>query len=268
MSNRLTPLLTIMVNAAQKAGRALRRDFGEIENLQVLKKGPADFVTKADTKAEKILVEELQKSRPAYGFVLEEGGILEGSDISNKWIIDPLDGTTNFLHGIPHFAVSVALERDKRIEAGVIYNPITDDLYYAERGKGAFLRDSRLRVSGRSHIQESLFSTGIPFLGRPGHEMFVKELQAVMGASAGIRRFGAASLDLAFVAAGRYDGFWERGLSSWDMAAGILLVREAGGIVSDFAGRDRMLENGEIVATNASLDRDFRQLLKNAAKNA
>jgi myo-inositol-1(or 4)-monophosphatase len=267
MSNRLTPLLTIMVNAAQKAGRALTRDFGEIENLQVLKKGPADFVTKADTKAEKILVEELQKSRPAYGFVLEEGGVLEGSDISNKWIIDPLDGTTNFLHGIAHFAVSVALERDKRIEAGVIYNPITDDLYYAERGKGAFLRDSRLRVSGRSQIQESLFATGIPFLGRDGHETFISELQAVMGASAGVRRFGAASLDLAFVAAGRYDGFWERGLSSWDMAAGVLLVREAGGIVSDFAGRDRMLESGEIVATNASLDRDFRQLLKNAAKN-
>lgn len=268
MSNRLTPLLTIMVNAAQKAGRALTRDFGEIENLQVLKKGPADFVTKADTKAEKIIVEELQKSRPAYGFVVEEGGVMEGSDISNKWIIDPLDGTTNFLHGIPHFAVSVALERDKRIEAAVVYNPITDDLYYAERGKGAFLRDSRLRVSGRSQIQESIFATGIPFLGRDGHDTFIAELRAVMGASAGIRRFGAASLDLAFVAAGRYDGFWERGLSSWDMAAGLLLIREAGGIVTDFAGRDRMLESGDIVATNASLDRDFRQLLKNAAKNA
>jgi len=268
MTNRLSPLLTIMVNAAQKAGRALRRDFGEIENLQVLKKGPADFVTKADTKAEKIIVEELQKSRPAYGFILEEGGVLEGSDISNKWIIDPLDGTTNFLHGIPHFAVSVALERDKRIEAGVVYNPITDDLYYAERGSGAFLRDSRLRVSGRAQIQESLFATGIPFMGRDGHEVFIKELEAVMAASAGVRRFGAAALDLAFVAAGRYDGFWERGLSSWDMAAGMLLVREAGGMITDFAGRDRMLESGDIIATNASLDRDFRQLLKNAAKNA
>jgi len=268
MTNRLSPLLTIMVNAAQKAGRALRRDFGEIENLQVLKKGPADFVTKADTKAEKIIVEELQKSRPAYGFILEEGGVLEGSDISNKWIIDPLDGTTNFLHGIPHFAVSVALERDKRIEAGVVYNPITDDLYYAERGSGAFLRDSRLRVSGRAQIQESLFATGIPFMGRDGHEIFIKELEAVMAASAGVRRFGAAALDLAFVAAGRYDGFWERGLSSWDMAAGMLLVREAGGMITDFAGRDRMLESGDIIATNASLDRDFRQLLKNAAKNA
>ena len=268
MSNRLTPLLTVMVAATQKAGRALRRDFGEIENLQVLKKGPADFVTKADTKAEKILVEELQKVRPAYGFVLEEGGVLEGSDISNRWIIDPLDGTTNFLHGIPHFAISVALERDKRIEAAVVYNPITDDLYYAERGNGAFLRDSRLRVSGRSDIRESLFATGIPFLGRPGHETFISELSTVMGTSAGIRRFGAASLDLAFVAAGRFDGFWERGLSSWDMAAGLLLVREAGGIVTDFKGRDKMLETGEIIATNGSLDQEFRKLLKKAAKNA
>lgn len=268
MNGRLSPLLTIMVNAAQKAGRALRRDFGEIENLQVTRKGPADFVSKADIKAEKILIEELQKARPAYSFEVEESGIIEGSDISNKWIIDPLDGTLNFLHGIPHFAVSVALERDRRIEAGVVYNPITDDLYYAERGKGAFLRDSRLRVSGRTNIQDSLFATGIPFLGRAGHETFIVELQAVMASSAGVRRFGAAALDLAFVAAGRYDGFWERGLSSWDMAAGILLVREAGGIVTDFDGRDRMLETGEIVATNASLDRDFRQLLKSAAKNA
>jgi len=268
MSNRLSPLLTIMVAAAEKAGRALRRDFGEVENLQVLRKGPADFVTKADTKAEKIIVEELQKSRPAYGFIVEEGGVMEGSDISNRWIIDPLDGTTNFLHGIPHFAVSIALERDKRIEAAVVYNPISDDLYYAERGNGAFLRDSRLRVSGRSNINDSLFATGIPFLGRPGHETFMAELGGVMSQSAGIRRLGAAALDLAFVAAGRYDGFWERNLSSWDMAAGILLVREAGGIVTDFKGRDKMLETGEIIATNGSLDREFRQLLKNSAKNA
>lgn len=257
-----------MVNAAQKAGRALRRDFGEVENLQVTRKGPADFVTKADTKAEKILVEELQQSRPAYGFLLEEGGVLEGSDISNRWIIDPLDGTTNFLHGIPHFAVSIALERDKRIEAGVVYNPITDDLYYAERGKGAFLRDSRLRVSGRADIADSLFATGIPFLGRDGHELFIDELRTVMGVSSGIRRLGSAALDLAFVAAGRYDGYWERNLSSWDIAAGVILVREAGGMVSDFEGREKMLETGNIVATNGSLDRDFRQLLKSVGKNA
>ena len=266
MSNRLSPLLTVMVNAAQKAGRALRRDFGEVENLQVLKKGPADFVTKADTKAEKIIVEELQKVRPAYGFVLEEGGVVEGSDISNRWIIDPLDGTTNFLHGIPHFAVSVALERDKRIEAAVVYNPITDDLFYSERGHGAFFRDSRLRVSGRSVIAESIFATGVPFLGIEGHDEFIEELRVIMAKSAGIRRFGAASLDLAFVAAGRYEGYWERNISSWDMAAGLLLVKEAGGIVTDFKGRDRMLETGSVIATNASLDQDFRKLLKTAAK--
>ena len=264
--SRLTPLLTVMVEAAQKAGRALRRDFGEIEQLQVSRKGPADFVSKADIKAEDILVNALQKARPAYGFLNEEGGEIEGSDISNRWIIDPLDGTTNFLHGIPHFAVSVALERDRRIEAGVVYNPITDDLYYAERGKGAFLRDSRLRVSGRQHINESLFATGIPFLGRPDHDVFIKELEAVMAGSVGIRRFGSAALDLAFVAAGRYDGYWERNLQSWDMAAGILLVREAGGIVTDINGKDKMLENGSIIASNGDLDRDFMKLLKTARK--
>ena len=266
--SRLTPLLTVMVNAAQKAGRALRRDFGEVEQLQVSRKGPADFVSKADLKAEKILVEELQKARPAYGFLLEEGGEVEGTDISNRWIIDPLDGTTNFLHGIPHFCVSLALERDRRIEAGVVYNPITDDLYYAERGKGAFLRDQRLRVSGRGKLEDALFATGIPFLGRPGHAEFMAELEVVMAKSSGIRRFGSAALDLAFVAAGRYDGYWERNLSAWDIAAGILLVREAGGIVVDTDGRDKMLDTGNIVATNANIDRDFMRLLKAAHKSA
>lgn len=268
MTMRQSPLMTVMIGAAQKAGRALRRDFNEVENLQVSRKGPADFVSKADIKAETILVDELQKSRPAYGVLMEEGGEVEGSDISNRWIVDPLDGTTNFLHGIPHFAVSVGLERDRRIEAAVVYNPITDDLFFAERGKGAYYNDKRLRVSGRSDLTESIFATGIPFLGRPGHEPFLAELQGVMAATAGVRRFGAASLDLAFVAAGRYDGYWERNLSSWDIAAGLLLVREAGGIVTDIDGKDKMLETGGIVATNASLDRDFRTLLKNARKSA
>lgn len=262
-----TPLMTVMVSAAQKAGRALRRDFGEVEQLQVSRKGPADFVTKADTKAEEIVYEELSKTRPNYGFIMEERGEVEGSDISNRWIVDPLDGTTNFLHGIPHFAISIALERDRKIEAGVVYNPITDDMFIAERGKGAFHNDHRLRVSGRTLIADSIFATGIPFLGRDGHEPFIAELKAVMATSSGIRRFGAAALDLAFVAAGRYDGFWERGLSRWDIAAGILLVREAGGIVSDFTGRDGMLESGDIVATNGALDRDFLKLLKDAHKD-
>lgn len=261
-----TPLMTVMVAAAQKAGRALRRDFGEVEQLQVSRKGPADFVSKADTKAEEIIYEELSKTRPNYGFVMEERGEVEGSDISNRWIVDPLDGTTNFLHGIPHFAISIALERDRKVEAGVVYNPITDDLFIAERGKGAFHNDRRLRVSGRADIPDSIFGTGIPFLGRDGHEPYIAELKSVMAQSAGIRRFGAAALDLAFVAAGRYDGFWEHGLSRWDIAAGILLVREAGGMVSDFSGRDTMLDSGDIVATNGALDRDFLKLLKDAHK--
>lgn len=261
-----TPLMTVMVGAAQKAGRALRRDFGEVEQLQVSRKGPADFVSKADTKAEEIIHEELSKTRPNYGFVMEERGEIEGSDISNRWIVDPLDGTTNFLHGIPHFAISIGLERDRKIEAAVVYNPITDDMFIAERGKGAFHNDHRLRVSGRSAIADSIFATGIPFMGRGEHEPFLMEMRAVMAQSAGIRRFGSAALDLAFVAAGRYDGFWERGLSRWDIAAGILLVKEAGGIVTDFSGRDLMLDSGDIVATNGALDRDFLKLLKDAHK--
>ncbi len=259
---RLSPLLTVMVGAAQKAGRALTRDFGEVEQLQVSRKGPADFVTKADVKAEGILVEELQKARPGYGFLVEEQGEIAGSDISNRWIIDPLDGTTNFLHGIPHFAVSIALERDRRLEAGVIYNPITDDLFHAERGKGAFQNDRRLRVSGRASLADCIFATGIPYLGRDGHETFLAELQTIMAHSAGVRRFGTASLDLAFTASGRFDGFWERGLAPWDVAAGILMVKEAGGIVTDIKGGDKMLDTGDIVASNGQIDREFLKLLR------
>ncbi|MDA0998005.1 MAG: inositol monophosphatase family protein [Proteobacteria bacterium] len=262
--NFRSPLYTVMAQAAHKAGRALTRDFGEVENLQVSRKGPADFVSNADRKAERIVVEELQKARPNYGFLLEEQGEIVGSDISNRWLVDPLDGTLNFLHGIPQFAVSIALERDRRIEAGVVYNPITDDLYFAERGKGAYHNDRRMRVSGRTDFSECLFATGIPFLGRPGHEQFIRELELVMAKSAGVRRMGAAALDLAFVAAGRFDGFWERGLQTWDVAAGMLLVREAGGMVTDIDGGDAMLETGEIVASNANLDREFLQLLKQA----
>jgi len=264
MAQPVSPLLHVMIAAAQKAGRALIRDFGEVEHLQVSKKGPADFVTRADTKAEQIVVEELSKARPDYGFLLEEGGEIEGKDTSNRWLVDPLDGTTNFLHGIPHFAVSVALERDRRLEAGVVYEPVGDQLYYAERGQGAYHGTRRIRVSARRDPAASIFATGIPFLGRPDHEPFLAQLRAVMAGSAGVRRFGTASLDLAFVAAGRFDGFWEQGLQPWDMAAGIVLVREAGGMVSDMKGGDRMLESGNIIATNAELDRDFRALLRTA----
>jgi len=264
MHQKVSPLLTVMIQAAQKAGRALIRDFGEVEHLQVSRKGPADFVSRADTMAEQILVDELKKARPGYGFLLEEGGEIAGSDTSNRWLVDPLDGTTNFLHGIAHFAVSVALERDRKIEAGVVYEPVGDQLYFAERGQGAFLGDRRLRVSARRDPTSSIFATGIPFMGRPDHEPFLAQLKAVMAGTAGVRRFGTASLDLAFVAAGRFDGFWEQGLSPWDMAAGIILVREAGGMVTDMKGRDQMLERGDIIATNSELDREFRALLRSA----
>ncbi len=264
MHQKVSPLLTVMIQAAQKAGRALIRDFGEVEHLQVSRKGPADFVSRADTMAEQIVVDELKKARPGYGFLLEEGGEIAGSDTSNRWLVDPLDGTTNFLHGIAHFAVSVALERDRKIEAGVVYEPVGDQLYFAERGQGAFLGDRRLRVSARRDPTASIFATGIPFMGRPDHEPFLGQLKAVMAGTAGVRRFGTASLDLAFVAAGRFDGFWEQGLSPWDMAAGIILVREAGGMVTDMKGRDQMLERGDIIATNSELDREFRALLRSA----
>ena len=257
-----------MTAAAQKAGRKLIRDFGEVEHLQVSQKGPADFVSNADHKAEKILREELQKARPRFGFLLEEGGEIKGEDISNRWIVDPLDGTTNFLHGIPHFSISIALERDGIPYAGVVYEPIHDEMYWAEKGSGAFLNGRRLRVSGRKEMNESLFSTGIPFLGAKDHPQFLKELEAVMAVSAGVRRFGSAALDLAYVAAGRYDGFWETGLNAWDIAAGIVLVREAGGLVYEIDGGTKMLDSGTILATNSPLQTPLGKILRSANKTS
>jgi len=255
-----------MTAAAQKAARGLIRDFGEIENLQVSKKGPADFVSTADKKAEKKLVEELSKARPRFGFLLEESDEIVGADTSNRWIIDPLDGTTNFLHGIPHFAISIALERDGEPTAGVIYEPVSDQMFFAEKGQGAFLNGNRIRVSGRDELNQSLFTTGIPFRGRGGHERFLKHLQAVMGISSGVRRFGSAALDLAYVAAGRYEGFWETGLHPWDMAAGIVIVQEAGGFVTDMKGGNKTLENGEIVAANYHLHSTLLKILADAER--
>jgi myo-inositol-1(or 4)-monophosphatase len=249
-----------MTAAAQKAARGLVRDFGEIENLQVSKKGPADFVSNADKKAEKTLVYELSKARPNFGFLLEEGGEIEGSDTSNRWIIDPLDGTSNFLHGLPHFSISIALERDGEPFAGVIYEPVTDQMFAAENGIGAYLNNRRLRVSARTKLEESLFATGIPFAGKDDHDRFLTQLKEVIAVSAGVRRFGSAALDLAYVAAGRFEGFWEIGLQPWDIAAGIVLVREAGGFVTDVAGGNGMMESGEIIAAN---DHIHGMLLKN-----
>ncbi len=262
-----SPLINVMASAAQKAGRKLVRDFGEVEHLQVSRKGPADFVSAADKKAEKIVFEELSKARPKFGFLMEESGEVPGSDISNRWIVDPLDGTTNFLHGIPQFAISIALERDNELFAGVIHEPVTDQTFWAEKGKGAFLNQRRLRVSARRDMADSLFATGIPFLGVRDHETFMKELAAVMEVSAGVRRFGAASLDLAWVAAGRFDGYWESGLSPWDMAAGIVLVREAGGFVSDYSVRNNMLSTGNIIAANGNLHGPLSTLLRKARKS-
>lgn len=243
-------LLNVMVQAAFKAGKSLSRDFGEVQNLQVSVKGPSDYVSQADRKAEKIVKDELLKARPTYGFLGEESDEIKGTDGAHRWIVDPLDGTTNFLHGIPQFAVSIALERNNEIVAAVVFNPATDELYTAEKGGGAFLNDRRLRVAARKELSDSVITCGVPHLGRGNHGKFLVELRHVMGEVAGIRRFGAASLDLAYVAAGRCDGYWETGLAAWDIAAGILLIKEAGGWVSDFHGKTDMLETGGVIAGN------------------
>ena len=255
-------LLNVMIKAAQKASRALKRDFGEVEQLQVSVKGPGNFVTAADRRAEETLRHELDRARPGYSFLGEEGGLQEGSDRTHCWIVDPLDGTLNFLHGIAHFAISIALEREGAIVAGVIYNPITDELFTAERGKGAFLNERRIRVAGRACLADAVIACALPHPSRGDVALAREEHNAVQDKIAGLRRFGAAALDLAWVAAGRFDGYWERGLSPWDMAAGIALVREAGGFVSDVDGRDVSLASGGIVAGNDAIHRELLRLLK------
>ena len=261
-------LLKVMIEAARKTARGLKRDFGEVENLQVSKKGAADFVTAADLKAEQTLFEELGKSRPGYGFLAEERGLIEGTDKTHTWIVDPLDGTTNFLHAVPHFAINIALEREGAIVAAVTYNPIAEELFWAERGRGAFLgTQQRLRVAARRTLDEALLATGIPFAGRPGHAQFLKELHQVSGRVAGVRRFGSAALDLAWVAAGRYDGYWERNIQPWDIAAGLLLVTEAGGIATSAepGGEGDPRQTGSIVAANLDLHPLILERLQAAA---
>jgi myo-inositol-1(or 4)-monophosphatase len=248
-----TTLVKVMIDAARKAAKGLTRDFGELEELQVSKKGPADYVSAADMKAEQVLFEALTKARPGYGFLGEERGLIEGTDKTHTWIADPLDGTTNFLHAIPHFAVTVALEREGQVVAGVTFNPISNELFWSEKGKGCFLNDRRLRVAARRDLGEAVLATGIPFKGRAGHATFLKELHQVASQVSGVRRFGSAALDLAWVAAGRYDGYWERGLGRWDMAAGLLFVTEAGGMVSDADGGNDPLGTGTICAANQEL---------------
>ncbi|TGV12863.1 inositol monophosphatase [Mesorhizobium sp. M8A.F.Ca.ET.173.01.1.1] len=255
-------LLNVMVQAAMKAGRSLSRDFGEVQNLQVSMKGPGDYVSQADRKAEDIVFAELSKARPGYGFLMEERGAVAGDDSQHRWIVDPLDGTTNFLHGIPLFAVSIALERQGQIVAGVIYNPAMDELYTTERGGGAFMNDRRLRVAGRTKLVDTVIGCGVPHLGRGHHGNFLVELRNVMAEVSGVRRMGSASLDLAYVAAGRMDGFWEVGLSAWDIAAGLLLIREAGGFASDMDGGQDMLDTGTVVAGNEIIQRALLKTVK------
>ena len=255
-------LINVMITAARKAARSLTRDFGEVEALQVSRKGAADFVSAADLRAEEILREELSRGRPKYGFLLEEGGEIAGADNSNRWIVDPLDGTTNFLHGLPQFAISICLERDRQPYAGVVYNPASDELFWAEKGEGAFLNDRRIRVTARRDLSECLIATGLPFKGMAGRAQSLAETERVLAETAGIRRYGSAALDLAFVAAGRFDGYWERQLNPWDVGAGIVIVREAGGVVREIDGGDKPLHGGSILAANGEIVEALSRLVR------
>jgi myo-inositol-1(or 4)-monophosphatase len=259
-----SPIITVMTDAVMKASRSLKRDFGEVENLQVSLKGPGDFVSQADRKAEKVLFETLEKARPGYGYVMEESGVVEGPDKSHRWHIDPLDGTANFLHGVPHFAVSLGLEREGVMVAGVVYDVIKDEMYLAERGKGAYMNNRRLRVSGRREPSLMLIGTGVPHIGKPGHPLFLKELGAVMARFQNVRRMGSAALDIAYVAAGRLDAFWERGLNAWDFAAGAVIVREAGGTFGALDGHDDLALAKDVLCGNETSEKALREALKAA----
>ena len=256
--------LNVMMKTARKAGRGLIKDFGEVENLQVSAKGPGDFVSRADKAAEALIREDLMAARPSYGFLGEEGKEIEGEDPTRRWIVDPLDGTTNFLHGLPHWAISIALEHKGQIVAGVIDDPVKDEMFYAEKGNGAWLNESRLRVSARHRLIESIFATGVPFGGRADLPETLQDLARIMPTCAGVRRFGAAALDLAYVAAGRYDGFWERGLHPWDIAAGIVIVREAGGIVEPLNEGEDLLNSGAMICANEPIFETFAKVIRKA----
>lgn len=265
-------LIDVMERAARKAGRGLRRDYGEVEHLQVSKKGPADFVSKADQRAERAIYDELLHARPDWGFLLEEAGAIEGEEGRARWVVDPLDGTSNFLHSLPHFAISIAVQEPKpgggwgEISHGLIYQPLTDESFWAAKNEGAFLHDRRLRVSARRNLSQALIATGIPYKGHGDLEQFNRIFNAVAPEVAGIRRFGSAALDLAWVAAGRYDGFWEADLQLWDVAAGMLMVREAGGFVTDFRGGSQPTERSEFLAANDGLHSKLHKLVAGALR--
>jgi myo-inositol-1(or 4)-monophosphatase len=259
-------LLNVMIAAARKTARALKRDFGELEKLQVSLKGPANFVSSADRRAEETLYQELSKARPGYGFLGEEEGHREGTDTSHRWIVDPLDGTTNFLHGIPQFAISIGLEREGSVIAGLVYNPASEEMFIAEKGKGAFMNEQRIRVAGRKRLADAVVACGLPHIGRGDLALAAKETGAIQAQVAGLRRFGAAALDLAWIAAGRLDGYWERDIKPWDMAAGSILVREAGGFISDCDGGVDMFAKGHIVAGNEAIQKELLRVLKAAGQ--
>ncbi|MBM7068676.1 inositol monophosphatase family protein [Actibacterium sp. 188UL27-1] len=254
--------LNLMIKAARRAGRNLAKDFREVENLQVGRKGPGDFVSRADLASEKILKEDLRGTRPTYGWLAEEGGAEEGEDPTRRWIVDPLDGTTNYLHGMPHWAVSIALEHKSEVVAGVIFDPAKDELFFAEKGQGAWVNESRLRVSGRVDMMETVYATGMPFAGRPGLPQSLQEHARLLPQCAGVRRWGAAALDLAYVAAGRYDGFWERGLNAWDLAAGLVIIREAGGLVEPISQDGNILEDGAVIAASGAMFAPFSRVIR------
>ena len=265
-------LITVMQRAVRKAAPRLRRDFGEVEQLQVSRKGPADFVSMADRQAEKTIVEELRHARPDWRLTLEEGGEIPGDPAKPRWIVDPLDGTTNFLHGLPHFAISIAVEDPNgaqgrpEITQALVYQPLTDESFWAEKGRGAWLNERRLRVSARRDLADALIATGVPFKGHGDQGRFQKILDVIAPEVAGIRRYGSAALDLAWVAAGRYDGFWEEDLQFWDIAAGILLVREAGGFVTDYRGADAAIAKGQVLAANDQIHSKLHKLLAGALR--
>lgn len=260
-----SPIMTIMMRASEKAARSLIRDFNEVEHLQVSKKGPGDFVSAADRRSEEIIFEELKKARPDYAFLMEESGSVGDQKSEFRWIIDPLDGTSNFLHGLPHWAISIGLEHNGEIIAGLVHDPVKDEIFHAEKGKGAFMRRRRLRVSGREYAELSMIATGAPRRAKAKRELFMSEYNAMQIAGFSLRRYGAAALDLAYVAAGRYEGFWERDLSPWDVAAGVLIVKEAGGFCSDIDDiRHKAVDTGNVLATNEQFFEPIRKILKGA----
>ncbi len=256
-----SPIMTMMIRAAEKAGRSLLRDFNEIENLQVSRKGPGDFVTAADKRSEKIIFEELQKARPDYSFMMEESGEVKGNDPDHVWIIDPLDGTHNFMHGVPHWSISIALEQKGQIVSGLIYDCAKDEMFTAEKGGGAWLRNRRLRVSGRNVLEQCMVNYGQPVNTSEARDLFYKELRVVQSHTM-VRRFASAALDLAYVGAGRIDAYWERGIKPWDVAAGVLIVKEAGGAVSSIENDDNPVYSGNLVSGNQQVHSDIRKLLK------